>query len=199
MPDRNATPNTLIAAMDEETAWAVLDASERVDLDIRYRLQAPNTPNDYVYFPESGVTSMVAHARGGLKIETGIIGKEGMVTCSTIAIGYSKDEEAEIISASLTEQPHSSPKKSSSSRLNSTTRYFRRHLYFRFKHCHSGGVSGPQSNDGVTDSARPDHIVRTLPIWPHQSRPISFAIDGKNHNCHADWNCDLGSCDPLCR
>ncbi|AJD42645.1 cyclic nucleotide-binding domain-containing protein [Rhizobium gallicum bv. gallicum R602sp] len=85
MPDRNATRNTLIAAMDEETAWAVLDASERVELDVHYQLQAPNTPNDYVYFPESGVTSIVAHAPGGLKIETGIIGKEGMVGITVLS------------------------------------------------------------------------------------------------------------------
>lgn len=85
MSDRNATPNTLIAAMDEETAWAVLDASERVDLDIRYPLQAPNTPNDYVYFPESGVTSIVARAPGGLEIETGIVGKEGMVGTTVLS------------------------------------------------------------------------------------------------------------------
>lgn len=48
MPDRNATSNTLIAAMDEETAWAVLDASERVDLERRQQL--------HVYFLESGIS-----------------------------------------------------------------------------------------------------------------------------------------------
>lgn len=77
MPDRNATSNTLIAAMDEETAWAVLDASERVDLERRQQL--------HVYFLESGIASIVANAPGGLEIETGIVGKEGMVGTTALA------------------------------------------------------------------------------------------------------------------
>lgn len=48
-------------------------------------MQVANSPTDYVYFPESGVTSLVAHAPGGLAIETGLVGKEGMVGMTVLS------------------------------------------------------------------------------------------------------------------
>lgn len=40
---------------------------------------------EHVYFLESGVASMIAHAPSGLEIETGIVGKEGMVGSIALA------------------------------------------------------------------------------------------------------------------
>lgn len=44
MIDRNATANSLIAALDNETAWGGHHASERVDLSVRSQLEAAASP-----------------------------------------------------------------------------------------------------------------------------------------------------------
>lgn len=93
MLDRNSIPNTLIAAMDGETAEAILDGSELIDLKTHQQLQAPNKQIQYVYFPETGVNSIIVHGPDGLVIETGLIGKEGMVGTNALArIKHSPDE-----------------------------------------------------------------------------------------------------------
>jgi len=58
---------------------ALLSASlERVDLPLRYEMERPNLPIKYVYFPETGVGSVVARGSHGRQMEVGIIGREGM-------------------------------------------------------------------------------------------------------------------------
>lgn len=85
MFDGNTTANSLIAAMDEETAWAVSGASERIYLAVHHRLESANRPISHVYFIESGVASIFTRASGNLRIETGLVGNEGMVGMSLLS------------------------------------------------------------------------------------------------------------------
>lgn len=47
-------------------------------------LEAANQPIQYVYFPESGLASIVAHAKGDRAIEVGLFGQEGMSGLSVV-------------------------------------------------------------------------------------------------------------------
>ncbi|NLS06282.1 Crp/Fnr family transcriptional regulator [Rhizobium sp. P32RR-XVIII] len=106
MLDGNATPNILIAAMDRESAEAVLNGSELIDLKIHQQLQAPHKPIQYVYFPETGLNSIIVHAPGGLEIETGLVGKEGVVGTNALAgIIQSPDEVVVQIAGSARRLP----------------------------------------------------------------------------------------------
>ena len=62
---------------------------EALDLPVRKQLAARNKRVEHVYFPESGMMSVVAN--GEQAIEIGIIGREGM-TGMSVAMG--NDEKA---------------------------------------------------------------------------------------------------------
>ena len=47
-------------------------------------LEEPNLPIQHVYFPESGLTSVVAHTKHDRRIEVGLIGWEGMSGLSIV-------------------------------------------------------------------------------------------------------------------
>ena len=55
---------------------------EAVDLPVRKQLHPRNKRIDHVYFPESGIASVVAN--GEHAIEIGIIGREGMTGVSVV-------------------------------------------------------------------------------------------------------------------
>lgn len=58
-------------------------ALERVKLERGQEVERPGVPIDHVYFPESGLLSVLATA-GGKKIEVGMIGYEGMTGTSFV-------------------------------------------------------------------------------------------------------------------
>lgn len=51
---------------------------EAVDLPLRRRVSFTDTPIEHVYFPTSGIVSIVTHVRRDVPIEIGIVGREGM-------------------------------------------------------------------------------------------------------------------------
>jgi hypothetical protein len=51
---------------------------ERVELKLRQELITPGVPISHVWFPESGMCSVIAAARGSEAIEVGMVGMEGM-------------------------------------------------------------------------------------------------------------------------
>jgi CRP-like cAMP-binding protein len=51
---------------------------EAVELDLRMMIEQPNKPIEHIYFPESGVISIVARSSDRREIEAGVIGREGM-------------------------------------------------------------------------------------------------------------------------
>ncbi|HEX3485429.1 MAG TPA: Crp/Fnr family transcriptional regulator [Micropepsaceae bacterium] len=62
------------------------DHLERVEFAPHERVQNPNQPVDFVYFPESGQFSLMAAGLLGRNVEVGIIGNEGM-TGVCVALG----------------------------------------------------------------------------------------------------------------
>jgi CRP-like cAMP-binding protein len=57
---------------------------ETVALTFNETIHEPGRQAEYVYFPTTGLISMVASAGNGLSIEIGMVGKEGMFNISSI-------------------------------------------------------------------------------------------------------------------
>jgi CRP-like cAMP-binding protein len=60
------------------TAVEQLGEIQIVPLSLRQRLDAPSSA-EFVYFVEEGVASVIANADAGMRVELGLIGREGMV------------------------------------------------------------------------------------------------------------------------
>lgn len=57
---------------------------ERVELPVRSLLEIPNQPIEHVFFPESGIFSVVVSCPKRREIEVGIIGREGMTGLAVV-------------------------------------------------------------------------------------------------------------------
>jgi hypothetical protein len=75
---QSSTRNQLLTALPAEDFAALHPQLEPVELELRQVLIEPNQPIAHVYFPERGYTSITTSTNGS-KIETGLIGREGMV------------------------------------------------------------------------------------------------------------------------
>jgi CRP-like cAMP-binding protein len=80
----NSPQNLLIATMRDEDVRALLEQSETVELSVHDNIEQPNVPFEHVYFPNSGVVSVVVSAPDGKRIEAGVIGREGMTGFSAV-------------------------------------------------------------------------------------------------------------------
>jgi CRP-like cAMP-binding protein len=78
------SPNRLLARLSRADLGLLEPNLEPVDLPVRKQLHARNRRIEHVYFPESGIASIVAN--GGHALEIGIIGREG-VTGMAVVMG----------------------------------------------------------------------------------------------------------------
>jgi len=78
--------NFLLARLPEPVLTALTPAFSEVDLRQRVILQEAGRAIEQVYFPLSGMVSLVAVTLAGESIETGIVGREGVV-CGFLATG----------------------------------------------------------------------------------------------------------------
>lgn len=69
--------NQLLLALSKADRALLSPALELVELELRQPIEAANTPIAHVFFPESGIISVVARSADN-RIEAGIIGREGM-------------------------------------------------------------------------------------------------------------------------
>jgi CRP-like cAMP-binding protein len=74
-----ATGNDLLDRLPPETRGALGDTSRLVHLPQRDTLWEPGGRVDHVYFPVSGVVSLLAVTRDGVSVEVATVGREGMV------------------------------------------------------------------------------------------------------------------------
>ena len=75
----NLQRNRILAALSNADLALLQPHLERVPLKMRQRLHWPNWPIRSVYFPESGIASVVAvSASERRQVEIGIVGREGM-------------------------------------------------------------------------------------------------------------------------
>src|ERR1700734_2818171 len=70
--------NRLLAALSAADLALIEPQLERVSLERRFVLEAPNKIVENVYFIETGIVSVVAVNGRGERIEVGLIGCEGM-------------------------------------------------------------------------------------------------------------------------
>ncbi len=80
MPKKNiAVKNQILAALPLKDYERVLPDLEFVSLPLGEQLYKSGDVIEYVYFPGSGLVSLVTHMKKGVTIEVGVIGKDGMV------------------------------------------------------------------------------------------------------------------------
>lgn len=70
--------NKILAALPDNEYARLLPHLELVSLPLGQILHKSEDRIKYVYFPNSGVVSFVAHMREGASIEVGLVGNEGM-------------------------------------------------------------------------------------------------------------------------
>ena len=76
---RNLIQNQLLSAIPTEEYKRLLPHLETVALTLKQIIYAPNEPIDYVYFPKSGMISLVNITEDGRTVEAATVGNEGMV------------------------------------------------------------------------------------------------------------------------
>lgn len=78
--------NRLLRALSPADLGLLAPSFERVQLSLRQSLETAHQPIDQVYFPESGLASVVARKEGGTTVEVGLFGRDGM-TGTSLALG----------------------------------------------------------------------------------------------------------------
>jgi CRP-like cAMP-binding protein len=82
----SATPggNLLLASLPAEMLAALMPKMTEVVLASRQSLYGADTIIESVYFPDSGMVSLIANLDDGMQAEVGIVGREGVVGTSLI-------------------------------------------------------------------------------------------------------------------
>jgi CRP-like cAMP-binding protein len=75
--------NKLLRRLDSRTI-ALLGELERVDLVLRQPIETAGEPIERIYFPDTGLISVVEHVAGVGSIEVGMIGNEGVSGVSVL-------------------------------------------------------------------------------------------------------------------
>jgi CRP-like cAMP-binding protein len=71
--------NQILAALPRKDFDRLRPQLEPVTLGLKELIYEPNTPIPYIYFPTTGVTSILTTMKNGKAIEVGMVGKEGML------------------------------------------------------------------------------------------------------------------------
>src|SRR5215210_1817226 len=79
---QNAAQNLLLAAFPAEEFEALRQQFTLVAMNLRDRVALPFQPEEFAYFPLSGIFSVIAVTATGVRIEAGLIGREGFVGSS---------------------------------------------------------------------------------------------------------------------
>lgn len=69
--------NRLLATLPSQDVARLENKFERVDMPLRLTLSKPEKPIAHVYFPLSGMISLVQTLKDGSTVEVGLIGREG--------------------------------------------------------------------------------------------------------------------------
>jgi CRP-like cAMP-binding protein len=71
--------NRLLSALSRDLQIRLLPRMEKLSLAVRQVLQEPEAPMPHVYFPLSGVVSLVISLKSGETVEIATVGNEGML------------------------------------------------------------------------------------------------------------------------
>jgi CRP-like cAMP-binding protein len=97
----DARANHLLRALPDEEFDRISAALEPVRLDRSAELESANEEIAYVYFPTSGVASILALDEGGESVDTAMIGREGM-TGLPVFLGTRQSPVRTIVQVPLT-------------------------------------------------------------------------------------------------
>lgn len=78
MSENHKPANRLLAALPRNEYNALAPQLERVPLIYNENIYEPGAVIDHVYFPESGIISLLSRVDEGSSIEVGIVGSEGL-------------------------------------------------------------------------------------------------------------------------
>ena len=78
-PSRRSIRNKLIAGLAAKDFDRIRPHLQRITLPQHQQLLRPDTPTEYVYFPESGMVSLILSLEEGHVVEVGLVGNEGIV------------------------------------------------------------------------------------------------------------------------
>lgn len=76
--------NQMLTALDPADFELLVDYLEQVEMATNFRIAEPRKTLEHVYFPESGIGSVMAVSRSGKTSEAGMFGREGFVPTATI-------------------------------------------------------------------------------------------------------------------
>ncbi len=76
--------NRLLVGLTEAQLGHLAPELEPVELPVRMVLHAPGEPMEHVYFPGSGIGSMIAIGTDDQRIEAGIFGREGLSSLAPV-------------------------------------------------------------------------------------------------------------------
>ena len=79
MTEPQKTKNRLLAALSGKTYQHILSKSERIELIFNENIYNPGDVISDVYFPESGIVSLLSAVEANSTLEVGIVGNEGMI------------------------------------------------------------------------------------------------------------------------
>jgi CRP-like cAMP-binding protein len=86
--------NRLLASLAPDDFVPLASALRAVDLDAKQSLHTPDRPVETVYFPESGMVSMVVALGDGQLVEVGLVGREGLAGLPVVLGAESGSVEA---------------------------------------------------------------------------------------------------------
>jgi cAMP-binding proteins - catabolite gene activator and regulatory subunit of cAMP-dependent protein kinases len=86
MPAKDSAkiPNKILAALPAKEYARMLPHLEHISMPRGTILYNPNDTIEDVYFPNTGIVSLVTHMQEGASVEVGMIGSEGMVGISVV-------------------------------------------------------------------------------------------------------------------
>ncbi|HJT15137.1 MAG TPA: Crp/Fnr family transcriptional regulator [Dongiaceae bacterium] len=77
-------PNRILSRLSAEDFALLEPHLTAVDLPLRRQLEVSRRPIEHVYFPDSGIVSVVANGDKKRNIEVGLIGREGMTGLAVV-------------------------------------------------------------------------------------------------------------------
>ena len=85
--------NAVLGSLPREECARVRVQSETVKIEPQRSLQSPGQPSEYVYFPSSGLISLLTTACNGSAVQTALVGREG-IAGSTAVLGLVETDQA---------------------------------------------------------------------------------------------------------
>jgi CRP-like cAMP-binding protein len=101
VPDVDPRQNYLLRGLSDAEYRRLLPSLEPVRLPRPTELEAANEPVRFVYFPTSGVASIVAIDEGGESVDTAMVGREGM-TGLVVFLGTDQSPVRTIVQVPMT-------------------------------------------------------------------------------------------------